>query len=307
VETLAAQAALARRYGLSGFCFYYYNFGGRRLLEQPLDRWIASGSRGLSFCLCWANESWTQHWDGESGATIVEQLYDVSSMKAVVEDLIPYLRHPDYIRVDGRPLILIYRVDELPEPSSVAEIWRSRCRQQGIGEIYLTFVESFGRAVDLLEPSSIGFDASVEFPPHLTSRGIREPGPLVNARFSGVISDYRQIALHYASKPLPGFTRFRTAMPSWDNTARQQDRPYIFHHSTPGAFQAWLETLIEQTVDQNFGDEKIVFVNAWNEWAEGAYLEPDRRFGHGYLEAVRNALDRIHLSEPFQATDSEAV
>ncbi|RLA93718.1 MAG: glycosyl hydrolase, partial [Deltaproteobacteria bacterium] len=108
---------------------------------------------------------------------------------------------------------------------------------------------------------------------------------------TGVVSDYREVVLAYLRKTLPGYTRFRAVMPSWDNTPRRQNTSYVFAHASPGAYQAWLEEELEQTRDQNFGDERIVFINAWNEWAEGAHLEPDRRFGHGFLEATRNALD----------------
>ncbi|PWB62398.1 MAG: hypothetical protein C3F14_09970 [Deltaproteobacteria bacterium] len=294
-EILAAQAGLVRRYGLEGLCFYYYNFGGHRLLETPLDRWIEGGHRGLPFCLCWANESWTQHWDGRTGTTLIAQHYSAESLQQIIRDLCRYLRHPDYIRVAGKPLLLVYRIGELPDPATLAPLWRAACRDEGVGEISLAFVETFDQAVFLARPADIGFDASVEFPPHGTSIPTPPPGRLLNPAFDGVVSDYREIARHYATKPLPGFRRFRCAMPRWDNTPRQQDRPYVFANASPGAFQAWLETLVEQALDQGSGDEKIVFVNAWNEWAEGAHIEPDARFGHGFLEAVRNALDRVYL------------
>jgi lipopolysaccharide biosynthesis protein len=118
---------------------------------------------------------------------------------------------------------------------------------------------------------------------------MQPPGDMLNPRFKGMVCDYRRMVQRYMQEPVPGFTRFRGVMPSWDNTARRQNDSYAFHHATPGAMQAWLEAVIDQTRDQNQGDERIVFVNAWNEWAEGAHLEPDERFGRGWLEAVRNA------------------
>jgi len=118
---------------------------------------------------------------------------------------------------------------------------------------------------------------------------------LLNPDYAGTVSDYREIVLKYSLKEKPGNVCFRTVMPSWDNTARQQDNSYIFANASPGAYQAWLETALDLTHEQNLGDERIVFINAWNEWAEGNYLEPDRRFGHGFLEATRNAIERAIL------------
>ena len=140
-----------------------------------------------------------------------------------------------------------------------------------------------------------GFDATVEFPPH--NRGVCpvQPAQILNPGFRGRVFDYEQTALSYMTERLSGCTRFRGLMPGWDNTARRQDDPVIFTGSTPGAYQAWLESALRQTKEQNFGDERLVFINAWNEWAEGTYLEPDLRWGHAYLEATRNALDRLRL------------
>jgi hypothetical protein len=165
------------------------------------------------------------------------------------------------------------------------------CLREGIGEIYLAFVESFEHAIEMEDPAKYGFDASVEFPPHRMPAFVEPPGPLLNSDFEGVVHDYRELVMKYIQKEVPGFTRFRSVMPSWDNTARQQNSSVIFSNTSPGAYQAWLEFVIKQTREQNFGDERIAFISAWNEWAEGNHLEPDQRFGHGYLEATRNALE----------------
>ena len=119
-----------------------------------------------------------------------------------------------------------------------------------------------------------------------------QPIVVLRPSFEGRVADYRDLAVRFATRPPPPYTRFMGVAAGWDNTARSQDRSYCFEHATPGAFQAWLTDAVEQTRLQHYGDERLIFVNAWNEWAESAYLEPDRRFGHAYLEAVRNALDR---------------
>ncbi len=288
-ETMEAQAALARLYGVHGFCYYYYSFSGRRMLEKPVDQMLERGSPDVPFCLCWANENWTRTWDGGDKSVLLAQNYRPEDDIVIIEDLVRYLKAPSYIRINGKPLLAIYRPQLLPDAKRTAETWRRVCREKGVGEIYLAMVEVFEHARNQPDPKTWGFDASIEFPPTGMGEPVTPPGDLVNSRFKGMVCDYRRMVQSYMQKPVPGFTRFRGVTPSWDNTARRQDDSYSFHHATPGAFQAWLEAVIDQTRDQNQGDERIVFVNAWNEWAEGAHLEPDERFGRGWLEAVRNA------------------
>ncbi|WP_333586290.1 glycoside hydrolase family 99-like domain-containing protein [Phenylobacterium sp.] len=297
-SALARQAELAARYGLGGFCYYYYWFsGGRRVLERPLEHLLAEAAPSLPFCVCWANENWTRTWDGQEADVLLAQTYAPGDAAALIADMAPLLARPNYIRINGAPLVVIYRPGLLPDPGAWAQAWRDEARRLGLGQIYLAQVETFDVAGTYPDPHSIGFDAAIEFPPMGAARPISPPGPLYNRNFEGVVSDYRDMVRRYFAAPTPGHQRFRGVAPSWDNTPRRQDRAYVFHHATPGAFQAWTEAMMAETRRQNFGDERIVFINAWNEWAEGAHLEPDVRFGHGWLEALRNAAD-AHLLEP---------
>lgn len=291
-EALKRQTELAARYGLGGFCFYYYWFaGGRRVLERPLEHLTAPDAPDFPFCVCWANENWTRTWDGQEQDVLLAQTYDPADAEALIADMAPLMGRSNYIRVEGRPLLVIYRPGLLPDAGAWADAWRAAARKLGLGEIYLAFVETFDVAGALPDPAEIGFDAAIEFPPMGAAQPISPPGPLYNRAFEGVVSDYRELVRHYLKAPTPAHRRFRGVAPSWDNTPRRQDRSYVFHHASPGGFQAWTEAMMAETRRQNFGDERLVFINAWNEWAEGAHLEPDQRFGHGWLEALRNAAD----------------
>jgi GT2 family glycosyltransferase/SAM-dependent methyltransferase len=295
-EVMEKQAELARRYGVGGFCFYYYWFAGKRLLERPIEQMLETGKPDFPFCLCWANENWTRRWDGQENEILMAQNHSDEDDLAVIHDLMRYFRSPNYIRIDGKPLILVYRITLFPDFKRTASIWREECRRAGMGEIYIAQVESFELAAAGTHPEDMGCDAAVEFPPQGMAQPIDLTAPLLNPQFQGSVADYRDIAVRYATRDIPAYKRFMSVMPGWDNTARRQDNSYSFTEATPGSFQAWMETTVARTKQQFSGDERLVFINAWNEWAEGTYLEPDRRFGHTFLEAHRNALDADYLA-----------
>jgi GT2 family glycosyltransferase len=294
-DVMVAQAALARKYGIDGFCFYYYWFGGKRLLDMPVERMLQNGTPNFPYCLCWANENWSRRWDGRDSEILIGQQHSPEDDHAVILDLIRHFKSPNYIRIDGRPHLIVYRVDLFPDFLATTKLWREICQEQGIGEIYISMVESHDLVHKGIHPSTFGCDASIEFPPLNMAEQISPDGEVINPDFHGGIGDYRDTALRYCARELPSYTRFRGVMPGWDNTARRQNNGFCFEHSSPEVFQAWLEYVIRQTRQQHHGDEKIVFINAWNEWAEGAYLEPDTRHGHAFLEAVKNAAEGDHL------------
>lgn len=292
-EVRQAQADLARRYGIYGFCYYNYWFNGHRLLHQPIDAILASGEPDFPFCICWANENWTRRWDGKDDEILIGQDYSEADNLAYIRHLDPWLRDRRYIRINGRPLLLVYRLELLPDPARTAAIWRDYCQEAGIGAIYLASVESFGTTGD---PRDFGFDATVEFPPHERAV-LLDPQPhMTNPHFVGLVYDYPATADHFKSRILPDYPFFRTAMPSWDNTARRQDTSHIFVNATPELYGDWLAELVQETRTLKAPGERLVFINAWNEWAEGNHLEPDQRYGHGYLEASRRALGHMNPS-----------
>jgi lipopolysaccharide biosynthesis protein len=291
-EVMNEQARMAQQYGIHGFCYYYYWFGGKRLLEMPIERMLRVGQPNIPYCLCWANENWTRRWDGREHEILISQSHSDDDDARVIRDIIRYFRSANYIRVNGRPLLLVYRATLFPDFRRTASIWRDVCGKEGIRDIYLALVESFDLVGADVPPDRYGCDASVEFPPQGMA-DLRPPsGRILNANFRGFVADYRDLVARYASRPVPKYKRFRGVMPGWDNTPRRQDDGICFENATPGAFQAWLENAIEQTKAQFNSDERLLFVNAWNEWAEGAHLEPDRRFGDAFLQAVVNAKNK---------------
>jgi len=284
---MARQADLARAHGLAGFCYYYYWFGGKRLLERPVEQMRAGGVPDFPYCLCWANENWTRRWDGAADAILIAHEPSPANDARLIRDLIPHFRDPRYLRVDGKPLFIVYRIGALPDPAATVVSWREICAQQGVGEIYLCAVQSY----DTGDPTPYGFDALVEFPPHgVRTPAINESIELVNPSYRGTVVDYRQYVLDALARPAPACRWHRTVMPGWDNTARRQDDALAFVHSTPEVYAHWLSATIAQTVRDRPPGERLVFINAWNEWAEAAYLEPDFRYGRQYLWATRRAL-----------------
>ena len=300
-ESMQAQAKLARSFGVHGFCYYYFWFGGKRLLEMPLERMLRTGQPDFPFCLCWANENWSRRWDGLDADVLMAQQHSDDDDAAVIHDVMRYFRSDRYIRIGGRPLVLVYRVDLFPDFAHTAMIWRDICRREGVGEIYLAMVASFDLAAK--HPATYGCDAAVEFPPHGGALPAKRDALMVDPDFSGEIYDYREYVVSAVKKPIPPFTRFRSVMPSWDNTPRRQTHGHVFINSTPGTFQAWLEAVMQCTREQNAPDQRFVFINAWNEWGEGAYIEPDRRFGRSYLEAIRNAHEQWQFAMPRRDPD----
>ena len=281
------QIELAKLYGIGGFCFYMYWFGGKLLLEKPVENYLNDHSLDLPFCLCWANENWSRRWDGLESEILIAQNHSPEDDLAFIKYVSQYMRDQRYICIDGKPLLLVYRPSLLPSPKKTAKRWRQWCLKNGIGEIYLAYTQSF----ETVDPSKYGFDAAIEFPPNNSSPpDITETVKPLN-NFCGTVYDWRVFVERSRSYQKPAYKLFRSVCPSWDNTARRKNTGTIFLNSTPSGYQEWLGNAVAETCDRIINpDERLVFVNAWNEWAEGAHLEPDTHYGYAYLEATRRVL-----------------
>ncbi len=297
-ETRHDQIRVARQYGIDGFCYHYYWFSGKRILNRPLDDMLADPESDMPFCLCWANESWTRRWDAADHEVLIEQKYLPEDDLAFIKSLVPFFEDPRYIRVDGKPFLIVYRPQHLPDARKSSQIWRDHCRSIGIGEIHICAALTHGN----VDYEQYSFDSGVEFPPH--NVGVRNVNRDItfHAPFRGNVMQYADVARFYLEREYPGPRVFRTVFPSWDNTARTKDRALVVLNGVPDNYEYWLSTTIDRTLRSQAVGEQLVFVNAWNEWAEGCHLEPDRWFGHGFLQATQNAKNGLRRFSTFPET-----
>ncbi|MBG80782.1 MAG: hypothetical protein CMJ39_08770 [Phycisphaerae bacterium] len=287
-EVQQHQADLAMQYGIHGFCYYHYWFAGTRLLERPLDAVLASGTPTLPFCVCWANENWTRRWDGMESEILIGQQHSPESDRAFITDLLTTLADDRYITVNGKKLLLVYRPTLLHNTRRATDTWRDEVLKAGLGELHLAMVQHGDH-----DPVAMGFDAAVEFPPHgFQAPDIRNRLEAVDPEFRGGIYDYGALVDFAIERPRPSFPLHRGVMLAWDNTARRGTNSTVYHGATPADYRRWLEAMMQDATDQG-GSDEVVFINAWNEWAEGTYLEPDERHGHAWLEATREALQAV--------------
>lgn len=283
-QTRHEQIELAKSYGIDGFCYHYYWFSGKRLLNKPIDDMLADPASEMPFCFCWANENWTRRWDAADHEVLIAQQYREEDDLAFIQELAPVFRDPRYIRVDGKPLLIVYRVQHLPDPSRTAAIWRNHCREAGIGEIRLCAALTHGNE----SFRQYGFDSGVEFPPHnLRDASVNAEIQFFNP-FKGYVLQFATIARSYLTRDYADEPVFKTVFPSWDNTARTGQRAVVVLNGTPANYAHWLSSTIEKTLQAGASDP-LVFINAWNEWAEGCHLEPDRKYGRAFLEATAAA------------------
>jgi glycosyl transferase family WbsX len=286
-DVLERQTALARKYGIFGFCIHYYWFRGQRLLEKPLSALYRRKDLDIRFCLCWANETWSRRWDGSEDDVLIPQIHTPETDKRFIEDAVRYMDDPRYVTIDGRLVLVVYRSELLPDPERTIEHWRNVALKAVGKDLFLLRAMTF-------KPTTLakGFDASVEFPPHrLNASDTSTSKTLFNPSFSGQIFDYPGL--------LPTVKRqFReydfpvipTAIPGWDNTPRRGSAGACYHGSTPAHYAAWLAEAAYFAQRKPVGGSSYVFINSWNEWGEGAHLEPDQRFGHAYLRATLEVL-----------------
>lgn len=291
-ETRAAQARLAEEYGVSAFCYWHYWFGaGRRLLERPFDEVLRSGEPDFPFCLGWANQTWSGIWHGAPDRVLIEQTYPEpgrsDDYRAHFEAVLPAFFDERYVRVDGRPLFLVYKPNDLPEPQRFLDLWREWAAAEGLPGIFFV-----GRTETLQRSSSADFDSfTLERVP---SRQIpRYDLPRRVARRLGVppIRSYRRFSESMPLEISDG-PSFPMVIPGFDNTPRSGAQGVVLHGADPLVFESAVARAVAHVVSTRAEGRRVVFLKSWNEWAEGNYMEPDRRDGRAYLEALAKGIAR---------------
>jgi lipopolysaccharide biosynthesis protein len=298
-ETRVAQAQLAREHGISGFCYWHYWFAGRRMLNQVVDDVVCSGVPDLPFCIGWANETWGGRWVGAKQPVLIEQTYPGDDDHRRHFDALAAVFHDArYVRVDDRPLFYVYRPEELPDAARFADLWRELAAAAGLPGLFLVGQSDPRRGS--WRPTDHGFDAAAPWERFPFTPALRREGKWHLDWLLSAIS-YRlplvPKAYSYArwSRYLPTLAEhelsFPSVLPGWDNTPRAGRDGSVYHGATPEAFADQVEIAVK-LVEDRARDHRIVFIRSWNEWAEGNYLEPDRRFGRAFLEAFRDVVLR---------------
>ena len=288
-DAIRRQIEMAKAGGIHGFCFYHYWFDGQRVLETPMERFLTDSTLDMPFCLMWANENWTRTWDGSEKDVILQHSYRPEDDVAFIDDVARHMLDARYIRLSGRPIFFIYRPTQIPEPRVTISRWRELMRERHNLEPLFLMAQAFGD----LDPRVHGMDGAIEFPPHKICQGFKSIAhelDLIDRGYSGHIVSYDDAIERSRSETSSPFPLIRTVTPTWDNEARRPGRGMILHGSTPAKFEAWVDDMVAFAEANPVHGEKLIAVNAWNEWAEGAVLEPDVHYGGAYLNALSRSV-----------------
>ena len=289
-EVMRKQTSMAKEYGIHGFCFYYYHFAnGKRLLEKPLNNWLAAKDIDFPFCFAWANENWTRAWDGGEKEVIMPQEYDEVNMVSLVEEMFPAFADERYMRVEGKPVLLVYRAEIIPDVKKITELWRCRAKEHALPGLYLVSMQNFKEQ----NPERMGFDAAVEFAPQNREKlkPIRREiiSPSVLESSSASFWNMELVADMMTYRARSSYPRLKCVCPSWDNTARRQENgSRVCLNATPALFEQFYRAAVKESVANGLLGNGMLFINAWNEWAEGAHLEPDEKNGYAWLRIVQD-------------------
>jgi lipopolysaccharide biosynthesis protein len=304
------QAKLAGQYGINGFCYYHYWFNEKMLLEKPFNEVLSSKEPDFPFCLCWANENWTKRWDGLEKHILIEQDYSNYDPYKHIQWLEKAFSDNRYIKINDKPIFLIYRPDEISSIEKILIVWREYIKKVGYPDIYICAVNSTGTRLSKTKMLESGFDAIVDFQPNFKSIGSNPMKQILNTPRSLIpkIIDYLSLRLNIyevlpnlrtyslisykyfvdmaIGRPVDKQRVFPCIFPSWDNSSRRTTGATIIQNDNADLFGEWLQSSIEKIKDYP-NEEQILFINAWNEWAEGCHLEPDLKNGKKFIEKIK--------------------
>ena len=289
IENQRRQIELAKNYGIYGFCYHYYWFDGKKIMDKPLQQILNNKDLDFPFCINWANENWTKKWDGKDEDIILKQNYTDENDYLFLNDLKDIVQDSRYIKINDKPIIMIYRALDIPKIKSRLIKWRNYLKDAGVGDVLFIMDNSFLN----IDCKDIGFDYSTDFAPNdfeLKTK-LNSQSSLFNSNYQGEIYEYKE--LFEASIKKKKLNNFQSICLHWDNEARKPGKGVSFTNFSINIYKKWLEYIIYNTYKFNKNDERIVFFNAWNEWAEGTYLEPDRKYGYAYLDATYSILKKM--------------
>ena len=283
-----------------GFCYYHYWFNGKRLLHKPIDAMIDLKKPNMPFIFCWANENWTRRWDGKDDDVLMKQDYGLEDDKEHIRWLCKHIfSDKRYITINDCPVFLIYRQDLFPDIAKTIEVWRQIAQKDfGFKDLYICHVESFNTVIN---PSDKGFDAAVEFSPHMVIKHKLKPNVLqkvaiklgFKTKFSFNLRDYNKAVLESLQRENPQFKLYKSITPGFDNTARKQENGVISIGSSPKTYYRWFKKIAKKFKPYS-DEENFIFINAMNEWAEGNHLEPCKKHNLAYLEATKKVVSEVN-------------
>jgi hypothetical protein len=303
-EAREAQAEMAGSHGISGFCYWHYWFGnGKRLLERPFEEVLNSGKPDFPFCLAWANQSWTGVWHGLRDKILVEQKYPgKEDYTSHFNSLLKAFRDKRYIRIDGKPVFVVYSPQLIPDPALFTGLWNELALQQGFNGIYFIGIQ----AEDWNHEHDGFNDRTIHQPSHYVklyeSRLTNKLAGIISRRilkYKPLIYNYSKLVESYEFIKFHDQDFIPTIIPNWDNTPRSGKKGWVFNQSSPDIFGKHFEEAVKFVMGRKEGKPKIVFIKSWNEWAEGNYLEPDQQYGLKFLEIISNVLEKNKINSSY--------
>ncbi len=282
------QIDIAKKYGLSGFCYYYYHFSKRRMLEKPFNKMIENKNLDFPFCIFWANEDWTRSWEGKEKEILIPQVCDETACMDFIDEVIPLFKDSRYITVNGKPLLIVYRALNIANFHYISMLWRNRCIEAGLKGLHIVII-----GINTYDPRVYNSDAISDFPiinSIVSSDNISYNNKNLIDNFNGKIYNYDIFSKIFSDKHEKDFITYPCTTIGFDNTARKNLNATIFDKNTISSYQDFLATNIDYITTFNDKENQINFIFAWNEWAEGAHLEPDKKHGYDFLKATYDVI-----------------
>lgn len=289
IDIMRQQAQMAQHAGIHAWCFYHYCFAGKRVMEVPVNNFLNNPDVDMPFCLMWANENWARTWEGKHNDILIRQNYDAKYDDALINDLARHFQDPRYLTINDKPIYFIYRPSLIPNAQKRIDEWRNLLIKRHNIDVSFFMALTY----DDKDPRPYGLDGAIEFPPHNNFKHLPSANDSlknVDPNFSGQMRRYDDLVVQNICQKKTDFDLIKCVLPAWDNEPRRTNRGYGFINSNPEKYQIWLSEAIRYAKENPVQGESIVGINAWNEWAEGAHLEPDVHYGSAYLNATARAL-----------------